>query len=90
MITWSTGDTTGTPHFLFPTKSSSYEVDAYSFGDLWCVTLTTPKGFRIVTDYFRTKDEAHDFLEVVVNLLAVKHPDVVCSNFSFLTNGVTK
>jgi len=83
MITWSTGDDTGAPHFIFPAKASSYEVDVYSFGDLWCTTLTT-KGFRIVTDYFKTRDEAHDFLEVVVNLLGVKFTDAVCSNFSFL------
>jgi len=84
MITWSNGTHTGAPHFMFPKDTSAYEVDMYNFGELWCTTLTA-KSFRIVTDYFRTQEEAYEFLDAVLNVLVIKYPNAVCSNFSLLT-----
>jgi len=91
MIYWKhTGMDSGEPTFNFPAVLDAYEVDVHSYGDhqLWCAAITK-WGFTVARDHFLTGDEAYEFIEVVVNMLAIKYPDAVCSNFSFLTNGVT-
>jgi hypothetical protein len=86
MIIWSNGTDTGAPRYNFPEEVDEYEINVYTYGtfQLWC-TEVKKYSFRIVTDHFKTKEEAYDFLDVVVNILTVKYPNAVCSNFSFLT-----
>ena len=87
MITWSDGATSGKPLIQMPKRPPvHYLVDMFSYGyhPLWCVEVST-RGFPVARDHFKERCEAYEFLEVVVNLLAVKYPDAVCSNFSFLT-----
>ena len=90
MITWDNGSDTKPPRFNFPDTLRLYEVNAYTFGDgLWAVSIAKMPYFPIVHDHFRTKEEAYDFLDVVVNLLELKYANAKCNNFFFLTNGVT-
>jgi len=78
----------GEPTFNFPDRLANYELDLYSYGDgsvqLWCAAITK-QGFTVARDHFRTGEEAYEFIEVVVNMLDLKYPNAVCSNFSFLT-----
>lgn len=91
MITWSNCTTTGEPRSNFPKRLERYHVDVYTFGDtlwnvtLWTVDITTRK-YSIITDHFKTQDEAYEFLDGVVNLLELKYPNAVCSNFSYLSH----
>lgn len=92
MIYWkNVGMDSGQPTFIFPEKLDAYEIDVHSYGDhqLWCAAITK-RGFTVARDHFLTGEEAYEFIEVVVNMLDMKYPNAVCSNFSFLTNGVTK
>jgi hypothetical protein len=87
MIIWKNlGMDSGAPTFNFPKDLTAYEVDAYSYGDnqLWCASITK-HGFPVARDHFLTGEEAYEFIEVVVNMLDLKYPNAVCSNFSFLT-----
>jgi hypothetical protein len=86
MITWDNGSDTKPPRFNFPDTLRLYEINAYTFGDgLWSVTIAKMPYFPIVTDHFKTGEEAYDFIEFVVNLLGLKYPKISCNNFSFLT-----
>lgn len=87
MIIWKNlGMDSGAPIFRFPEKLDAYEVDVHSYGDhqLWCAAITK-RGFTVARDHFSTGEEAYEFIEVVVNMLDLKYPNAVCSNFSFLT-----
>ena len=90
MITWENlGTTSGEPTINIPSAEiMSYELDVFSYGSnqsqLWCSSIRSPRGLTIGRDHFKTQDEAFDFVVSVMNLLELKHPDAVCSNFSFL------
>jgi hypothetical protein len=87
MIYWkNVGMDSGEPTFNFPDRLAKYEIDVHSYGDcqLWCAAITK-QGFTVARDHFRTGEEAYEFIDVVLNMLELKYPNAVCSNFSFLT-----
>lgn len=84
MIVWeSLGMNSGEPKFRFPALVEVYTLDVSTLSTMWSVNVEA-RHFQIVHDYFSTQDEAFEFIEVVVNMLAIKYPNAVCSNFSFL------
>ena len=89
MIIWENlGTTSGEPTINIPSyEIMSYELDVFSYGShqLWCGSVRSPRGLTIGRDHFLTQEEAFDFVVSMMNLLELKHPDAVCSNFSFLT-----
>lgn len=83
------GTTSGEPMLNMPSKDPEfYMLNLFSYGSnpnpLWCGAVESARGLTIGRDHFRTKEEAFEFVVSVINLLEIKYPNVVCSNFSFL------
>jgi len=87
MIYWKNIDmSSGVPTFNFPKDLDAYEVDVFSYGNnqLWCASILK-RGYTVARDHFLTGEEAYEFIDGVVNVLELKYPNVVCSNFSYLS-----
>lgn len=88
MITWSDGTTSlGSNHleeFSKPIEVYAFECDNFTKG-LWSVRVYISSYFSIITDFFRTEEEAQEFMQFIRDLFALRFPDaneVALSHFN--------
>lgn len=78
MITWSDGTTsTGTSYLdsnRLKVEEYALECEEFSHGVLIVRVYISPY-FTIMTDYFRTLDEANEFKQFIRDLMALRFPD---------------